>query len=100
MKIKDGVIMTGLQVQMRQALMIADGIYTSYGKELVVTSAIEGEHSAGSLHFYGYALDFRTYYFTDKEKLEVYGLLCDKLAHFYDVLLEKDHFHIEYKIIN
>ena len=34
----------------------------------MITETLGGEHSAGSLHYYGYAVDLRIRYFTESEK--------------------------------
>lgn len=91
--------MTGLQIQMRPVLELADRIWTELGQELVVTSATEGQHRPGSLHYYGYALDLRTRYFTEEEKRAaaqlLRGALTDIDARFM-VLKESTHIHVEW----
>lgn len=97
MKIKKGASLQGLQYEMRPVLTTADDVWNKHGKELVVTAGTDGTHSAGSLHYYGYAVDFRTYYFSKENKEAVYqelkSILSDKL---YDVVKEKTHIHVEY----
>lgn len=97
MKIKDGVIMSGLQLPMRKVLMAADVIWRGHHAECVVTSAIDGDHSAGSLHYYGYAVDFRIGYFP----LDVIESICltlqQELGNDYRVLNEGTHVHVEYR---
>jgi hypothetical protein len=96
MKIKKGVIMSGLQLPMRKALIEANHVYNFHNQELVITSAIDGEHSAGSYHYYGYAVDLRTRYFTDNEALDVAKKIREKLGNDYTVLFETNHIHIQY----
>lgn len=96
MQIKDGVIMQGLQKEMRPALIEADKIWAELNQELVITSALDGTHSAGSLHYYGLALDFRIHYFTDEEKTLAFRRLKRKLSPVYDVILHNTHIHVEY----
>ena len=86
--------MAGLHPDMREALMIADRLYKTMGKELVVTSALDGEHSAGSWHYYGRALDFRVRYFTHQEKEFVRDALKRDLLGF-RVFLEETHIHVD-----
>jgi hypothetical protein len=97
MKIKQGVQMVGLQMPMRKALIVADDVWKRYGKELVVTSALDGEHSAQSLHYYGYALDFRSRYFTDEEKKYAAENLRKILGSDYHVIEHSTHIHVEYE---
>lgn len=96
MKIKKGVILAGLQLPMRKALTSADVLWSNMGKELVVTSGLEGTHSAGSLHYYGYALDFRTYYFSARIKQVIADRLALRLGEKYTVVVEKTHIHVQY----
>lgn len=96
MKIKDGVIMQGLKIEMRLVLAYADEIWKHYKQELVITSALDGVHSSSSLHYYGYALDFRTHYFTPEEALAVSVRLRECLGDDYDVVLHSTHIHVEY----
>jgi len=96
MQIKSGVIMAGLDIRMRPALIAADKIWKDLGQELVVTSALDGTHSAGSLHYYGRALDFRTRDFTDNEEKSAANRLRREVGEDFDVVLEKSHIHCEY----
>lgn len=100
MKIKDGVIMAGLRLQMRQAIMAANQIWAEHGKELVITSALDGEHSASSLHYYGFAVDVRTRYFDNKELDDVVFELSRRLRSIdigYRTVLHNTHLHIEWR---
>jgi len=104
MKVKEGVVLAGLDIKMRPVLIAAEKIWSNYGQELVVTCGLNGEHSAGSYHYYGLALDFRHRYFTDIQKDMVAEELMDKLRrvencqvfHDYDVVIENTHIHVEY----
>lgn len=67
------------------------------GLSPVVTSAHDGKHMRKSLHYRGLALDLRTRYFkTQAEKSEFAGELRDRLGEEYDVVLERDHVHVEF----
>lgn len=96
MIIKDGVQLAGLDIKMRPVLIEADKIWRRYGQELVVTAGLDGTHSAGSLHYYGLATDFRTRYFTAQEKDVVFAELVESLGVEYDVIKETTHIHVEY----
>jgi len=96
MIIKDGVQLAGLDIRMRPVLIEADKIWRRYGQELVVTAGLDGTHSAGSLHYYGLALDFRTRYFTLQEKDVVFAELKESLSVEYDIIKETTHIHVEY----
>lgn len=101
MKIKSGVIMQGLQLCMRPALVEAERIWKQFGQDegVTITSALDGEHSAGSLHYYGLAVDFRTRYWSPEVACKVYHQLKKRLreisTHF-DVIFHKTHIHVEH----
>ena len=92
----EGVILAGLDLRMRPALVTADNIYKTMGQELVVTCGLDGLHSAGSLHYYGLAIDIRNRFFTDTEKARVLVLLRDALGCSFQVAEHTTHIHIEY----
>jgi len=96
MQIKDGVILAGLQLVMRKVLISADAIWNELGQELVITAGLDGAHSAGSLHYYGLAIDLRSRYFTKDEKEEAAEKLRAALGSDYDVVVHKSHIHVEY----
>lgn len=96
-KIKPGVEMHGINIVMRNALVEAASIWQDHGQVLVVTSVTESVHSPGSYHYYGYALDFRVFYFSQKESLTVYHELRAALTSRYVVLHEGDHIHVHYR---
>lgn len=100
MIVKEGVQLHGLKIEMRTALMTAARIWKQFGQELVVTSALDGTHAACSLHYYGYALDFRSRYFTEEEKAEVINLLRKKLSKEFEVIPHPTHIHVEYDLNN
>jgi len=90
MIIKSGVVMSDKLV-MRPVLLKADVIWRAHGEELVVTSGKDGTHSAGSIHYYGYAYDFRTSYFGDSVVRAVANTLRNTLGPRYNVVI---HPHI------
>ena len=97
MKTKDeNVILSNLHPVMRKVLKTAETIWKDFGREegVTVTSALDGVHSAGSWHYYGFAVDFRTHYFSGDDMNEVYLTLKDKLPE-YDVVLHSTHIHVE-----
>lgn len=96
MKIKRGVIMPD-KLEMRPVLIHAERIWKEFNQELVITCGKDGTHSAGSLHYYGYAIDLRTRYFLKKAtKLSVKNALKNALGSKYDVILHDTHIHVEY----
>jgi len=97
MIIKDGVIMAGLQLQMREVLIAANSIWKKHGQELAITSGLDGVHSARSMHYYGYAVDLRTRYF-DAITIKIIVIdLQTALGFDYYVLFEGNHIHVHYR---
>jgi hypothetical protein len=95
MQIKKDVVLSGLKIEMRKALIEAEALWKENSQELVVTAGLDGLHSAGSLHYYGYALDFRIRYFDAAEKPGIARALKERLGGDYDVILHKTHIHVE-----
>lgn len=93
---KDGVILIGLQPVMRKVLIHAADIWEQLGQELVVTSGLEGVHSIGSMHYYGYALDLRSKYFDADQRDQAVNALQHRLGELYVVLNEPTHIHVHY----
>ena len=97
----DSVNIWGLQTPMRWVLKYADIIWTAYGYELIVTSARDGMHSAGSLHYYGLAVDLRNstnWGFKDEDRIKMNDELTQKLAFDpnYQIVNHSSHCHVEY----
>lgn len=95
MKIKQGASLQGLDIKMRPALIAADEIWAQLGQGLVITAGLDGSHSAGSLHYYGLAVDMRTRYFVDGGKLAA-RKLREALPPVFDVVEHDSHLHVEY----
>lgn len=92
----DKVNIAGLNIRMRPALIHAEVIAKRHGQELIITCGMEGCHSAGSLHYYGYAFDMRSRFWGKEEIQEVAQEIRTALGKDYDVVVESDHIHIEY----
>ena len=113
MKIKRGVKLEGLKIQMRYVLIEAEALWKEFGQECVITSGTEYVpdwshlkedntliHSPGSLHHFGYALDFRTHYFSEVDKIRIVAKLqsrLNKISSRYTCRLEQTHIHVQFK---
>lgn len=95
-KIKPGVRLTGLRPEVLLGVQAADSVYAKYGLDCVITSAVDGIHSKGSLHYTGQAVDLRTRDSGAKIN-EIVRDIKEALAENYDVVLEKDHLHLEFQ---
>jgi hypothetical protein len=92
--IKHGVDLRGLSPQMSIAYTIACRCYGQY--DCVITSASDGKHGPNSLHYSGQAMDLRTRHMNGQTLQLVYAKLKEALSDQFDVVLEADHFHIEW----
>lgn len=98
MQIKDGVQLVGLQLVMRPVLIVCDKVYQTNGHDFVVTSGLEGTHWAGSLHYYGYAIDCRTRDIPANVLDIIIYKIREGLGVAYRVVQESNHLHIEYNL--
>jgi hypothetical protein len=98
MKLKDSSVrIQGIVPELAFALVVADAIWTKQGHELVITSLNDGKHGTTSLHYAGSAADLRTNYFNNAEIEFVAQKLRDALGIDFDVIVEKNHIHLEYQ---
>lgn len=95
MQIKPGVILNDriweAAIKIERALWIA-----APDVPCVITSRWDGTHMEGSLHYEGQALDFRTRDLTAGQIHIWVALVEESLGEHWDVLLEKDHLHVEF----
>jgi len=97
MYLKPGVNPTGIKSEMLLATQIAGLVWRENGQRLVITSITDGTHSKYSRHYLGYALDFRTRYFSDSIKRKVGRELRKALGKFYFVKVESTHIHVSFR---
>lgn len=95
--IKAGVNVTGIKPEIVLAVIMAQAIYARHGAGLVITSALDGKHSRGSLHYSGNAIDLRTRHVSRDDAETIADELRAALGAQYDVVLEKDHIHVEFQ---
>ena len=95
MKLKEGASLEGVSWRMWTAAIKAEPLWRKRGAELVITSGSDGKHGQNSLHYKGLALDFRIWNLGGAES-DVLPELKAALGPEYDVVLEGDHFHVEY----
>lgn len=94
-RIKQGVSLLGMNTQILLAIIVADRIWSAHNDNLVITSVSDGKHSEASLHYVGAAVDLRRWGVSRiDEKLSA---LSEALGPDFDVILEENHFHIEYQ---
>lgn len=95
MNLKEGATIEGCQWQMFHAALVAEIVFKKYGTECVVTAGTDGKHMQDSLHYKGLAIDVRTFMVAGRE-LAIRNQIKELLGPAYDVVIEKDHIHIEY----
>ena len=104
MKLKPGVTTAVLHPAIEHALNVADRVWHAVlGTHVVVTSLGDGSHSFNSFH-YGSSVgdirtcgaDLRTRDLTYEDQQKVVRELRRLLGASFDVILERDHIHLEH----
>lgn len=91
MKIKDTTVVFNRTPYTEAIEQAADAVWATVGLEPTCTSGNDGKHGTRSLHYADRALDLRFW-----DILEVFAKrLRETLPEYYDVVVEKDHFHVE-----
>lgn len=104
MEFKNGVYLS-IQPKMAEALPLIDAAYNDIGfdAECVITSANDSRHMSGSLHYAGLAVDLRTRDLHPDAIQRLVLALRRRLNGVedqnrpYQVVIEKDHVHLEYQ---
>jgi hypothetical protein len=96
--IKEGVDFGGqIKPTTQKIIEACEYVFGRYGIQPTITSAMDGTHMATSKHYTGDALDWRIW---ESDAAGVTGSILGELQYYlgsdYDVILEKDHIHIEY----
>lgn len=99
MTIYPGVDLNGVKPEILIAMVAAEGVFTSLGHKLVLTSVNDGKHGTGSLHYAGLAFDCRSRDLTVQERIELTAALKAALGPQFDVVNEDTplHLHVEYQ---
>lgn len=90
-KVKDGVTPRILIIAAAAA-----NVASTMEVTIVITSGTDGKHMVGSKHYTEEALDFRTSNLTKSQISTFKQRIKARLGPDYDVVLEKDHIHVEY----
>lgn len=82
-----------LRPEIRYAWFVADYVYCKYLETLTITCTFAGKHMVGSLHPKNRAIDCRL----PRTRINtIADDIRDILGPKYDVVVEKDHVHIEH----
>lgn len=95
-RLKTGVKLAGIRPELVLAFVIAKDLHPVDGAAIVITSALDGKHSRGSKHYVGQAIDLRTRDITKEQSEAWRNSVALALGSEYDVVLERDHLHIEF----
>ena len=95
--IKPGVDISGIRQELVLGLQIAQPIFAKHDVDMVITSCMDGKHGRASLHFVGQAADLRSRNLKPSDWEIVADQLKTALGPQFDVVLEKDHFHLEFQ---
>jgi hypothetical protein len=71
-------------------------VFDSFGSGTMITSALDGTHSKGSLHYKGLATDYRIWNVPEARRSELRSQVAETLGDDFDVVLESTHLHVEY----
>lgn len=98
LEIKEGVTFAEPTAPLGFIASRASEVFAHFAVAAVITSASDGKHLPNSKHYSGEALDFRTHHLPqpDRDAALVAAMLADALGADFDVVLEKDHLHVEY----
>jgi uncharacterized protein YcbK (DUF882 family) len=77
------------------AIMCYDA-YKSHGYSVLITSGIDSVHRGDSKHYSGNAFDLRINNVLKLHVKSIFEELRVKLGNDFDVVLERDHIHVEY----
>ena len=93
MLLKAGVDISRLERNTRRSLTVVAILLAEFDLDLIITSTYDGNHMPGSLHYAHQAYDIR-------RPVDDYNKILTKirsgLGNRFDVVLRKDHIHIEY----
>lgn len=93
---KDGVRYENMAPEVVARKRDIISVFNNRGYLCIVTSARDGQHMQGSLHYEGKALDLRHRQMTEQSKRLICDDLRSTLGNDWDVVLEDTHIHIEY----
>jgi hypothetical protein len=86
----------GLRPEIVIAVMVANDVFQEAGFDCVITAGIDGSHSRGSIHYKGLAVDLRARQVPPVDQSKILAKLQERLGGDYDVILEADHYHVEF----
>jgi hypothetical protein len=95
--IKPGTRLSGIRPEVVLAIVAAHAVIDELGHDCVVTAAIDGKHTTGSLHYAGAAVDIRTRDLAPEDQKKFEARVRECLGEDFDVIHEADHLHLEFQ---
>lgn len=95
--LKHNARIDGIRPETLFGIFIAERVFAKLGHEFTVTSVTDSRHGRASLHFVGFAFDIRSRDIPSAERESVRLALQKALGPTFDVVLESDHFHVEFQ---
>lgn len=86
----------GIRPETVLAMVLVDQLYRDISVQCVITSVNSGKHMKGSLHYEGLAFDIRIKNVPDEILSGLVTEIRNCLPSDFDVVLEKDHLHVEF----
>lgn len=98
--IKSGVELGCLRIPAYAIIVETDTIFRRYGYQLVITGGCESakDRILNTLHAKGLAIDFRTRHVPRSLRPRIADALRRHLPDAFDVVLERDHLHVEFEL--
>ncbi len=97
LSLKPGVRIAGMRSEILFAAVAAMEVYKAAGHDLTITACVDGKHTTGSLHYAGAAIDLRTRNLPPADVPKILAQIKACLGDDFDVLIETDHVHIQFK---
>jgi len=93
----NGVSNAGLKPETLLGLTVVAFYFKENNWHCQQTSGLEGKHSTNSLHYVGLAFDIGSRHVPEMYHGKVTDDLRERLGDEFDVVYEKNHWHIEYQ---
>ena len=97
LRIKQGVSILGLKPEALLGIVICSQVFKAFELDCILTSVVDSKHGRGSLHYVGFAFDLRSKHVPSGDLSSITVSLKRALGKEFDVILEGNHFHIEYQ---
>lgn len=104
LRFKRGVSCRGITPELLLAIQVANECHFKMGYDCIITSLLDGQHSRGSRHYLGHAVDLRVRHIKDIHRETIADEIRARLSPLgdFDVMYEdvdtdNAHIHIQYK---